>query len=321
MVVNPTDGGSVTGANTYTHGTSVTVVATPQTGWLFVNWTENDVNVSNTATYTFDIVSDRSLIANFAHDIYSINATPSPGEGGIVSGSGSFYFGQTATLIATPNPGWEFVNWTKNGTEVSNQDTLKFQVTESGDFIANFKLADYTINCSANPSNAGFTTGCGFARYGQEITVVAEANSGWEFKNWTENGVEISTEAQFSFTVEGDRDLVANFDLIDGIEEFEGENAIPDDYFLSNAYPNPFNPETTLRFGLPEESTVKIMIFDISGQIVRTILNNSVMPAGNYVNRFYANNLTSGIYFYIISAQSNISERNYNKSGKLLLLK
>ena len=62
---NPTEGGSVSGMGTYNHGTSVTLTATANEGYDFMNWTENGAVVSTDATYTFVITANRNLVANF----------------------------------------------------------------------------------------------------------------------------------------------------------------------------------------------------------------------------------------------------------------
>ena len=69
---------------------------------------------------------------------YSIEATPSLIEGGEVTGSGNYDQGVTCTLTATANEGYAFVNWTKNGVEVSTEPTYTFTVTESAEYVANF---------------------------------------------------------------------------------------------------------------------------------------------------------------------------------------
>ncbi|MCB9250739.1 MAG: hypothetical protein H6613_20470 [Ignavibacteriales bacterium] len=189
------------------------MIATPKAGWLFVNWTEGDVNVSNTPQFNFTVFRNRSLKANFAKDIYSVSALPDPNDGGSISGAGSFYYGQTASLTASPNLGWSFINWINGSTVVSTDSTFTFTVVSSLNLVAKFKLTDYNINCSSYPTDAGFTSGCGIARYNQEITVSAEPNNGWKFIRWTENEVEVSTEANYTFNVKKNRNLVAVFDL------------------------------------------------------------------------------------------------------------
>ncbi len=69
----------------------------------------------------------------------------------------------------------------------------------------------FTITATANPTNGGTVSGGGAFDQGQSCTLTATANSGYTFTNWTENGNVVSTEASYTFTVNSDRDLVANF--------------------------------------------------------------------------------------------------------------
>ena len=72
-------------------------------------------------------------------------------------------------------------------------------------------LSRFTINVSANPTEGGTVSGGGTFDSGASRTVTATANEGYSFKNWTENGSQVSTNANYTFTVNSDRDLVANF--------------------------------------------------------------------------------------------------------------
>jgi hypothetical protein len=83
------------------------------------------------------------------------------------------------------------------------------------------------------------------------------------------------------------------------IEEEVAE--MPDEYFLGSNYPNPFNPQTTIRFGLPEAGFVTLDVYDMLGRRVATLVN-STMPAGYHTVMFGSTSLSSGIYFYRISA-------------------
>ena len=71
--------------------------------------------------------------------------------------------------------------------------------------------SEYTINVSANPTNGGTVTGGGTYSTNTTRTVTATANTGYTFTNWTENGNVVSTNASYSFTLNYDRNLVANF--------------------------------------------------------------------------------------------------------------
>ena len=210
---NPTNGGSVTGGGSYDQGTNCTVRATANTGYTFTNWTENGNVVSTQASYTFTVNGNRTLVANFTQQQFTITATANPNNGGTVSGSGTFTYGQSCTLTATPATGYNFVRWTKNGQQVSTNATYTFSVTESATFVAQFQLQSCAIFVSAYPVEGGITTGGGSYLYGDNLTVTATANEGYNFISWIEDDNVVSTEANYSFTVTGSRSLTAIFDL------------------------------------------------------------------------------------------------------------
>lgn len=93
----------------------------------------------------------------------------------------------------------------------------------------------------------------------------------------------------------------------------------PEIFGLADNYPNPFNPETTLKYQLPEAADVKLEVYNVVGQVVRTLVADH-QNAGRYVVQWDATNdngqpLSSGIYFYHIQAGE------FQKTKKMLLLK
>ena len=98
------------------------------------------------------------------------------------------------------------------------------------------------------------------------------------------------------------------------IKSPEFEEKIPGYYCLRQNYPNPFNPITNIDFGLPTKSHVKLEVFNLLGQKV-SILQNSVLEAGNYNITWDGQDAASGIYFYRLEAGDFIETR------KMLLLK
>ena len=212
---NPTNGGTVTGGGTYQQGQSCTVSATPNNGFTFTNWTENGNVVSTQANYTFNVTGNRTLVANFQAQpqSYTISVSANPSNGGTVTGGGTYQQGQQCTVHATPNTGFTFTNWTENGNVVSTQANYTFTVNSNRTLVANFQAQpqNYTISVSANPSNGGTVSGGGTYQQGQSCTVHATANTGYTFTNWTENGNVVSTNANYTFTVTGNRTLVAQF--------------------------------------------------------------------------------------------------------------
>ncbi len=210
---NPGNGGTATGGGTYQQGQQCTVHATANTGYTFTNWTENGNVVSTNANYTFTVNGNRTLVANFQMQSYTITVTANPAIGGTVSGGGNFNYGQSCTLTATPATGYNFVRWTKNGQQVSTNATYTFSVTESAAFVAQFQLQSCAIFVSAYPVEGGIATGGGSYLYGDNLTVTATANEGYNFISWVEDDNVVSTEANYSFTVTGSRSLTAIFDL------------------------------------------------------------------------------------------------------------
>ncbi|MBI4558414.1 MAG: hypothetical protein HY706_12605 [Candidatus Hydrogenedentes bacterium] len=72
-------------------------------------------------------------------------------------------------------------------------------------------MQTYSVATTASPAAGGTTSGDGTYDSGTEVTVVATANPGYVFENWTGNGVPVSALAGYSFAISANRDLVANF--------------------------------------------------------------------------------------------------------------
>jgi len=99
----------------------------------------------------------------------------------------------------------------------------------------------------------------------------------------------------------------------------ETEEAVPTDFNLSQNYPNPFNPSTTIKFGIPTSADVQIILYNLLGQELFTIVDNNY-SAGNHFVNFDASELTSGIYIYTIIAKGN-KDKDFVQSKKMILLK
>jgi hypothetical protein len=210
---NPTTGGTVSGGGTFNYGASCTLTATPAENYIFVNWSKNGVVVSTDAIYTFMVVEGGNYVATFAPNEFQINVTANPSNGGTVTGTGTYGYGATAILTATANPGFTFVNWTKNGVVVSTNASFTIIVTESATYVAHFNSGSYQIMATANPTEGGSVSGAGSYSHGSICTLTATANTGYTFSNWTKDGTVVSSNPAFSFTVTEDAAYVANFNL------------------------------------------------------------------------------------------------------------
>lgn len=87
------------------------------------------------------------------------------------------------------------------------------------------------------------------------------------------------------------------------ITEIENNNGIPDKFSLKQNYPNPFNPSTNISFSIPKSGFVKLEVFDITGKLIKTLINNN-LSAGEHDIAFDASALSSGIYLYRLSTGS-----------------
>jgi len=88
----------------------------------------------------------------------------------------------------------------------------------------------------------------------------------------------------------------------------------PDDFVLSQNFPNPFNPATTIRYSIPIQSRVTIKVFDILGKEINTLIDEE-KEQGVYTVRFDTSNLSSGIYFYKLQSGSFVETK------KMILMK
>jgi len=211
----PVAGGTSTGDGMVNDGDRVTVVATPNAGYTFTNWTESGAVVSSSTSYGFVATADRTLVANFTPTggggPFSIVAAASPIEGGSVTGDGSYASGGNVTLHAVNNAGYKFTMWTESSVQVSTAKDYSFTATADRDLSAVFVPA-LSIGVLASPPEGGLVEADAPSyEVGDGADVQAEANSGYTFVNWTEDGVEVSTDRKYAFTITTSRTLVANF--------------------------------------------------------------------------------------------------------------
>ena len=99
----------------------------------------------------------------------------------------------------------------------------------------------------------------------------------------------------------------------------EVDFSVPATFNLLQNYPNPFNPATTLSFGLPVESDVKVVIYNSVGELVKVAAQGTFQAGNHYIN-FNAADLTSGIYYYSISAKG-VNGIEFLKTIKMMLMK
>ncbi len=215
LSATPAGGGTLTGAGSYPQGKAVTVTATPAKGYEFVNWTEGTKIASSSASYTFTVNASRTLVANFRSLPLNCGVTlvASPEAGGTLSGGGTFPQGSSVTVKASTSKGYEFVNWTDGSKVVSSSQAYTFTVNAATTLVANFISIpqQYAVSLSASPVAGGTVSGGGSFTEGSEVKIRAVAGKNYEFVSWTDGTKVISSSPGYTFTLTGNKTLVANF--------------------------------------------------------------------------------------------------------------
>ena len=206
--------GTVAGSNSAAkHFLEYQISATANEGYHFVNWTENNTVVSTSATYGFTVTGARTLVANFAVNVYdvTVNVTKDNQHNnvamGTVQGPATLEHFATANYTATANYGYHFVNWTNTSNEVlGTESTYNLSGLSDGYTLnANFTYNQYTVTAQSANSTMGTASGTATVNYLSTVTLTATPNYGYHFVNWTNAaGTVLGTET--SLTVQALRD-------------------------------------------------------------------------------------------------------------------
>ena len=208
---NPADGGTTTGGGSYSAGTEVTVTAIPNRTpmpYVFVNWTENGIEQSRNTAYTFTLTRNRDLVANFTLESYQVAAVNDPSNGGTVTGAGTYPYGSTCTLKATPSFGYQFTEWTENSAVIGTNSEISFTVTTNRTLTARYSEAHpfHIVTTATLPPGLAAVTGAGTYTNGQTTTISAPAAvtnappDYYTFKRLTLNGNYYGTSPTFQKT-------------------------------------------------------------------------------------------------------------------------
>ena len=200
--VTPSGAGTVTGGGTFPEGTSVTLTANANNGYTFSQW--QDGNTQNPRTIT--VTGNATYTASFTQDTYIITTAANPPAGGSVTGGGAFHYGDTPTLTATANSGYEFAGWQDGNTENPRQITVTGNATYTATF-SEVGATYFTVTASVSPSGAGTVNGTGTYEAGSVIILTAEANPGYTFDHWNDG----STANPRSVTVNSNLNFTAYF--------------------------------------------------------------------------------------------------------------
>ncbi len=224
LKVSPAGAGSAS-SNSGTNivpGTSVTVNASPSTGWQFAYWINGNGEQVDTRSYTFTKADKTETLT--AYFTFNPGAPGEPAElpykltlekteGGSVSGKGFYKAGTTVNIYASPSSGYDFDGWYKaDGTLYSEDASTSYTMGEGAMTLT----ARFTFN-PENPAEPGEVNGFrlkltatdgGTARAndynlktGEATTVTASANSGYVFDGWYQGTTKVSAAASFEYTM------------------------------------------------------------------------------------------------------------------------
>lgn len=201
-----TTGGTVSRGGTYTHGDSVSLKATPATGYSFVGWYEGANQVSTAETYTFTATSARTLVGRFQRNWYTI--TFSAGTGGTVSPtSARVQYGGSAESTATANTGYTFTQWS-DGTKTAKLTVTN--VTANATYAASFGINAYVITYQAGTGVASVTPTSETVNHGSNAAgSTATVATGYNFDGWYNGSTRVSTALKY-----GPTSVVKNMTLV-----------------------------------------------------------------------------------------------------------
>jgi len=162
------------------------------------------------STGNVNVDSDKTVDVTLSRKLYTLDIDVT-GDGTVTENPDKpeYTHGEEVQLTALPDEGWSFANWTG---DLSGSDNPKIIVMDqSRSVTATFTRNQYTVNLVAEPQEGGTVTGGGSYFFGVEATVTAQASDCYLFTGWYEDGLLVSESAEYSFTVDGDRELEAKF--------------------------------------------------------------------------------------------------------------
>lgn len=294
LAANPVAGGTVTGAGTYPFGTSACVCAIPNETYFFIHWEEDGEVVSTQSEYVFQVQDNRSLTALFSQQCYTVSVDYDTTQG-CVLGTGNYVDGSTCTLLAEPAEGRHFVSLSENGEVLTTDTEYSFIVNGDRYFEADFAINQYEVALSICPADAGSVTGSGIYMHGETVTVSVVPMPPYVFEGWMESGSLVSKEPEYTFIIQGNRDLEAK--LSNNFGNAETNVA------CLQAYPNPVHDAMTLTM----ERAGRVEVLDAQGRSVF----QSQLPAGSH--HLDVSHLRNGAYLLRLQTPSSTNVHRFVK--------
>jgi hypothetical protein len=291
--INIEGAGTVTGAGEYYYSETATLEAIPNTGYHFVHWTENQIIVSEDAEYSFDVMSNRDLLAVFALNTYTITATAGPNGGINPLGEIEVFHGDDITFEITPLPGYHIDDVLVNGESVGAVATYTFEnVSEDGNTIhAEFAINVYQVTVTSEGNGTITPDGIIDAPHGSSLVFDLVPASGHQVANIQVNGQSVGAHESYilsnitgDMTVHAVFEPVVSVDLIDPLADLK-------------VYPNPATSQVTIE---SNEIIAEIRLLNLTGQLIMSRSMNDLQGT------ISLSGLPTGLYILQIKSESGM---------------
>jgi len=189
---------------TYQHGDTVTLTAAPASGYHFTGWSGDLTGSTNPATVTMD--ADKSVTAGFAVNTYGLNVTATNGSVSKTPDKASYNHGDTVTLLATANAGYNFTNWSGDLTGSTNPTTITMDGNKS--ITANYQTNTYSLAVTATNGSMTKTPDQTTYNHGDTVSLLLTADTGYNFVGWA--GDLAGSDNPAAITMDGNKSITAN---------------------------------------------------------------------------------------------------------------
>ena len=273
--------------------------------------------------YSDDSLYYQSMEGSDARDNYysPVHATPQGWFDGIHQGSSTGWAASLDNLVSIQSP----LVITLSGTRSPNQFNINAHLTRTGDIPDNDLVIHFVV-----AEDLYYAGRNGISHHKHVVRKMFPTPDGQPFtinlnetkdipqtidleQLWDADSLNIIVFVQSTASMSVYQSETIRYDEL-SVTEVGNEVSTVSDFKLGQNYPNPFNPSTVISYQLPVNSNVTLKVYDLLGKEVATLVDE-YKPAGSFSVEFNADGLSSGIYFYILRAES------FTETKKMILMK
>ena len=206
------EGGSVSGEGNFSEGTTPSINATPDEGYIFLRWSGDGLANLSAQSTTVSMTENRIINAVFSRKEYFLVLSSS--SGGAVRGEGNFLHGETITITATPDSGYQFESWSGDIEGSLSSPSRAIFMDSNKSISANFVQVtenNFVLTILSNPQSSGTSSGAGSYAVDTLVPITAEPLIGYEFLSWTGSGIQDPNSSDTNILLSENRTITANF--------------------------------------------------------------------------------------------------------------